>query len=158
MSLLGLFSRRPRPPYIRAAEARDSEHLARIHAASFHRGWGVDEFERLLSERAARGHLLCAAPKTPPIGFVLSHVVAPEAEILSLAVLPSARGKGYGALLLDHHLRRLVCEGVSVSHLEVEESNQPALRLYRALGYVEGGRRKGYYAGGTDALVMRRDL
>ncbi|MFG1464905.1 GNAT family N-acetyltransferase [Xanthobacter sp. DSM 24535] len=158
MSLFGLFSPRQRPPHIRAAEGRDAESLAGIHAASFHRGWGLDEFERLLSDRAVRGHVLCVGPKTPPLGFILSHVVVPEAEILSLAVMPSARKKGLGALLLDHHLRRLVCEGVNISHLEVEEGNLAALRLYRTLGYVESGRRKGYYAGGMDALVMRRAL
>lgn len=161
MSLLSRLLPPKTEPYARAATAADSHALARIHAASFHRGWGRDEFERLLADGAAHAHVLCQGPKGPPFAFVLSHVVVPEAEILSLAVLPEARGKGYGARLLSHHLGRLACDGVRVSHLEVEATNDAALRLYRSLGYVESGRRKGYYkddSGAADALVMRRDF
>ncbi len=39
--------------------------------------------------------------------------------------------------------------------LEVATDNAPALALYTAAGFVEVGRRRRYYAGGSDALVMR---
>ncbi|MEP9377498.1 GNAT family N-acetyltransferase [Aquabacter sp. CN5-332] len=161
MTLLPRLLAHKAEPHLRAATAADAAALALIHAGSFHRGWGADEFERLLADRAAHAHVLTYGAKGAPFAFVLSHVVPPEAEILSIAVAPDARGKGHGAKLLSYHLGRLACEGVRVSHLEVEATNEAALHLYRRLGYVETGRRKGYYAGpggAADAVVMRRDF
>ena len=47
-------------------------------------------------------------------------------------------------------------------HLEVEESNAPALALYRRLGFRIVGRREGYYAkpdgGKVAALTMSATL
>lgn len=160
MSLFG-FLGGDRPPHLREARAADSPALARIHAASFHRGWGADEFERLLAERATHAHVACDGPEGGILAFVLSHVVLPEGEILTIAVAPKARGKGLGGKLLAHHLGRLAALGVTLSHLEVEAGNAPALALYRRLGYVEAGRRKGYYQGAdgaSDAIIMRRDF
>lgn len=160
MSLFGLFGG-DRPPHLRDARPADAPAMAKIHAASFHRGWGTDEFERLLAERAAHAHAVCEGPDGALLGFVLSHVVVPEGEILTIAIAPRARGKGLGAKLLAHHLGRLAALGVTTSHLEVEAGNAPALALYRRLGYVEAGRRKGYYQGAdgaSDALVLRRDF
>ncbi|MFS8036280.1 GNAT family N-acetyltransferase [Xanthobacter sp. AM11] len=148
-----------RPPHLRDAAARDIPHLAAIHARAFARGWGADEFERLLSERHVRAHVACEGPRRPPSGFILSHVVVPEAEVLTIAVVTDRRRRGLGRALLAHHLARLAAEGVSTSFLEVEEGNAPALSLYRSLGYRESGRRRGYYgAGSTDALMLRRDF
>lgn len=145
------------PPAFRAAATADAADLAVLHGASFAHGWAAEEFERLLSEQAARGHVATAGGRGALLGFVLSHVVVPEAEILSIAVADAARGRGIGRELLSHHLARLAAEGVTTSFLEVEEGNAPALRLYERTGYLQAGRRKGYY-GGTDALLLRRDF
>ena len=37
-------------------------------------------------------------------------------------------------------------------------SNEPAIGLYRALGFEESGKRKGYYQDGEDAVLMKRDV
>jgi ribosomal-protein-alanine N-acetyltransferase len=46
--------------------------------------------------------------------------------------------------------------------LEVDEDNVPARKLYARAGFLQVGRRPGYYAQGRDkaatALVLRRDL
>jgi ribosomal-protein-alanine N-acetyltransferase len=95
-------------------------------------------------------------------GFILSRMAAGEAEILSVAVATRWRGRGIARRLLDLHLRRLAGLGVSAVFLEVEEGNEPALRLYHRAGFREVGRRPGYYADGTGApvaaRVLRRDL
>ena len=149
----------PRPPAVRDAVAADAGLLADIQARAFRHGWGRDEFERLIAERAVRAHVVSEGPRGAPMGFVLSHVVAPEAEILSIAVRTDRRGRGLGLALLRHHLARLAAEGVTTSFLEVEEGNAAALALYGRLGYAQVGRRKGYYAGGgADALLLRRDF
>lgn len=148
----------PRPPLLRAAVASDAPHLAAIHARAFARGWDVEEFERLLADRTVRAHVAAPGPRRPPVGFVLSRVVPPESEILSVAVVTDRRRRGIGRALVAFHLARLASEGIAISFLEVEAGNAAARTLYARLGYVEVGRRRGYYAGGADALLLRRDF
>ncbi len=145
------------PPSLRAATVDDAADLATLHGACFAQGWAQQEFERLLSEQAARAHVASAGGRGALLGFVLSHVVVPEAEVLSIAVTSDARNRGLGRELLGYHLARLAAEGVTTSFLEVEEGNEPALKLYVRTGYQQVGRRKGYYRG-TDALLLRRDF
>jgi [ribosomal protein S18]-alanine N-acetyltransferase len=143
-------------PAIGEASARDTPALAAVHAASFQRGWGEDEFRRLLLER----NVVCHRSQVGRtlVGFILSRLVAGEAEILSVAVKPGWRGRGFSRPMLDLHLRRLAGLGTRTVFLEVDENNAPAVRLYRKAGFYDVGRRQGYYGGGASALVLRRDL
>jgi ribosomal-protein-alanine N-acetyltransferase len=94
------------------------------------------------------------------VGFIVSRLVRDEAEILSVAVVSSKRGKGLARRLLDLNLRRLAGLGARTVFLEVDESNVPARRLYRRAGFRDVGRREGYYPAGQGAaaLILRRDL
>ena len=145
---------------VEPADMRDAPRLARLHGASFHRGWGESEFEDLLSQRNTLVHRLRLGSKF--IGFAVSRIAADEAEILSLAIAPGQRGRGWSRQLLLTHLGHLAGRGVRTVFLEVEENNQPARRLYDRAGFAVAGRRERYYrdAGGAElnALVMRRDL
>jgi ribosomal-protein-alanine N-acetyltransferase len=48
--------------------------------------------------------------------------------------------------------------GAGTLFLEVAGDNAAALALYAAAGFEAIGLRKGYYATGADAVVMRRTL
>jgi ribosomal-protein-alanine N-acetyltransferase len=145
---------------VEPASLRDAPHLAKLHGASFHRGWGEGEFEEMLSQRNTLVHRLRLGSKF--IGFAVSRMAADEAEILSIAIAPGQRGRGLSRQLLLTHLGHLAGRGVRTVFLEVEENNQPARRLYDRAGFIVAGRRERYYreAGGEqlNALVMRRDL
>ena len=145
---------------IEAAGPRDAARLAQIHGASFHRGWGEGEFEVMLTERNTLVHRLRRGRKI--VGFAVSRMAADEAELLSIAVDASQRGRGLSRDLLLTHLGHLAGRGVRKVFLEVEENNRPARRLYDWAGFEVVGRRERYYqqAGGEqlNALLMRRDL
>ena len=145
---------------IEPATLRDVPELARIHGASFHRGWGEGEFETMLTARNTLVHRLRMGRRT--IGFAVSRMAADEAEILSIAVAANQRGRGLSRDLLLTHLGHLAGRGVGRVFLEVEENNQPARRLYERGGFAVAGRRERYYreANGEqlNALLMRRDL
>jgi [ribosomal protein S18]-alanine N-acetyltransferase len=145
---------------IEPATLRDAPRLAQLHGASFHRGWGEGEFEAMLSERNTLVHRLRMGGKI--IGFAVSRMAADEAEILSIAVAASHRGRGLSNNLLLTHLGHLAGRGVRTVFLEVEENNQPARRLYQRAGFAVAGRRERYYrqANGEqlNAVLMRRDL
>ena len=148
------------PAVVEPATMRDARALARLHSASFHRGWGETEFEQMLGERNTLVHRLRQGRAV--IGFAVSRMAADEAEILSIALAPAHRGSGLSRALFLTHLGHLAGRGIRTVFLEVEENNQPARRLYERAGFVAAGRRERYYkeAGGQElnALVMRRDL
>jgi [ribosomal protein S18]-alanine N-acetyltransferase len=148
------------PAVIEPATLRDAPKLAQLHAASFHRGWGEGEFEGMLTERNTLVHRLRRGRKV--IGFAVSRMAADEAEILSIAVAPSHRGRGLSRNLLLTHLGHLAGRGVRTVFLEVEENNQAARRLYDRTGFAVMGRRERYYrepdGQQLNAVLMRRDL
>jgi ribosomal-protein-alanine N-acetyltransferase len=147
-------------PILSETRPADAGAIARLHAESFSRGWSEDEVERLLLDPAVAGHRACMGSSL--VGFVLSRMAADEAEILSVAVAMSQRGRGTAARLLDLHLRRLAGLGVRRVFLEVGDDNEPAGRLYARAGFAEVGRRDRYYPAsqghGTTALILQRDL
>ena len=89
----------------------------------------------------------------------MSRRAADEAEILTIAVEPKARGSGLATVLLGSHLSRLSRLGVSALFLEVDEANAPALALYRRFGFQQVGRRAAYYAKAdgsrANALILK---
>jgi ribosomal-protein-alanine N-acetyltransferase len=153
-----LFSRSE--PALSEASPRDAAAIARLHAASFNRGWSENEIEQLMLDHNVLTHRATINGRL--IGFIMSRIAAGEAEILSVAVAASHRGKGLARRLLNLHMGRLLGLGVRVLFLEVDEGNAAACQLYRRAGFGEAGRRQGYYAapGGkpATALILRRDL
>jgi ribosomal-protein-alanine N-acetyltransferase len=157
-NLARLFGRRE--PTISDASAADAAAIAALHAASFHRGWSEEEIEHLLIERNVVAHRALNGRRLA--GFILSRLVAGEAEILSIAVAARERSRGLARRMLDVHLRALAGLGAAAVFLEVGEENEPARRLYARAGFRQVGRREAYYQDrpgrGTAALVLRCDL
>lgn len=161
MSFLDRFTR-PAAAHVEPVGSEAAPRLAAIHAAAFARPWSTLEFERLLGERGVVCDGVFLGREAQPAGFVMSRIVLDEAEILTVAIAPEARGHGHSGPLLSRHLDELSRRGARRVHLEVEEGNPPALALYRRLGFQEVGRRAGYYLkpDGTraTALTMALDL
>jgi ribosomal-protein-alanine N-acetyltransferase len=130
--------------------AADTAPLAALHAACFAEAWGAAAISQLLSTPGAFAiH--------NDNGFVLARAAGGEAEILTLAVHPHARGQGLGRALLQSAIVRLEAQGAQSLFLEVGADNPHALALYAGLGFAKVGLRKHYYGGG-DALVLRLSL
>jgi ribosomal protein S18 acetylase RimI-like enzyme len=56
-------------------------------------------------------------------------------SIQNVGVIPAERGQGLGRALVCQALRGFRETGVSRVYLEVTAENDPAVRLYRALGF-----------------------
>ncbi|QXT40502.1 ribosomal protein S18-alanine N-acetyltransferase [Gymnodinialimonas ceratoperidinii] len=125
--------------------------MARLHGASFTRGWSEDEFADLL----ARPSTLATSTAT---GFAILQVIVPEAEVVTIVVDPARRGQGEGRKLLNEALKAAAGRGVTDVFLEVDETNAAALALYEKNGFTRTGLRPGYYrhADGrhSDAVLM----
>jgi ribosomal-protein-alanine N-acetyltransferase len=133
----------------------DTASLAAIHAECFPDPWDSRAIAELL---ATPGAFAFAAPD----GFIIVRLAAGEAEILTLAVSPQARRFGTGTALVIAAATHAHKIGAQTLFLEVAAGNLPARTLYRRLGFVEVGLRKGYYTAGRvrpeDALILRSNL
>ncbi|UQV17177.1 ribosomal protein S18-alanine N-acetyltransferase [Brevundimonas albigilva] len=130
----------------------DPTALAALHASAFPAPWSAAVFADLLAQPGV-------SPVAEADGFILMRVVLEEAEILTLAVRPAARGAGLGGRLAGQGAVRAAQAGATRIFLEVAEDNAAARALYDRAGFRQIGRRRGYYDGGrTDALVLERDL
>ncbi|MEP9372089.1 ribosomal protein S18-alanine N-acetyltransferase [Mesorhizobium sp. KR1-2] len=143
---------------------KDCDAVSALHREDFVRPWTGGEFADLLAQDTVFGYVAreVGRGKAPPVGFVLARLVAGEGEILTVAVARSHRRQGLGWKLMDAVLRELHAQRAEALFLEVDETNAPAIALYRRLGFREVGKRPDYYrapgSGANGALVMRRDL
>ena len=91
-------------------------------------------------------------------GYLFATIIDDEAEILSIGVTPDRQRQGVGKRLLQHFFEHGTSQNMTRVVLEVAEDNVPAVRLYRDFGFVEFGRRKGYYKQSNrkiDAIMMK---
>jgi ribosomal-protein-alanine N-acetyltransferase len=84
------------------------------------------------------------------------------ADVMTVAVSPSAQGQGLGSALMRWLVSQARRAGAEHLMLEVRADNAVAQRLYSAAGFSQlSVRRKYYQPGDVDALIMRmllRDL
>ena len=151
---------------IRQAAPSDADDLVRIEAEAFGgKSWGENNVRE--SFVAPRVTILLALAKTnwaiklgtgkeaPPVGFAMWRDLGPEAEILSVGVLPDVMAKGAGTALLRACLEAAKSGGARDVFLEVDEGNVAALALYTGAGFEQVSVRRSYYRNGADALIMR---
>lgn len=120
--------------------------------------WSHKNFSDALCAGYSCWLLRCAELRA---GYAILMMVADEAHLLNLGVGACLQGRGLGKTLLNQLFDVARDQGAVQMFLEVRPSNEIALNLYRRAGFVQIGRRKGYYParqGREDALVMRRDL
>jgi ribosomal-protein-alanine N-acetyltransferase len=93
----------------------------------------------------------------PLAGYAGLLVPGPEADVQTLAVAPSAQGRGVGTRLLRALTERAVASGARSLLLEVRADNAPAIALYEREGFERISVRRRYYQpGDVDAWIMQR--
>jgi ribosomal-protein-alanine N-acetyltransferase len=152
-----------RPVRTRETVRADLLAVFRIEKASFAQPWPYRAFERFLG---IPGFLVADLDAGSEAGEVAGYVVAdsdtrrgkPVGHVKDIAVAPTYRGRGIGATLLERALDAMRRQRVRTVKLEVRESNDTALALYRQYGFVHRSTARRYYADGEDALVLVREF
>ncbi len=117
--------------------------------------------------RRRAGNVILAFSDGDPVGMIV-FVVSPRAktshvaDIFSVYVRASQRGKGIGRLLLETALKEIARDpGVAKIKLTVNPEQEAAVGLYRGAGFTEVGRlRRELRVGGRyyDELVMEKHI
>jgi [ribosomal protein S18]-alanine N-acetyltransferase len=125
-----------------------------IEKVSFLSPWTRVSFEEALTSSISKAFV--AETEGRVVAYVVLYSFDDEAHILNIAVDPQFRQRGWGTRMLSFVIERCGALGVKDYFLEVRESNEPAIGLYRAFGFKAVGRRKRYYSeSNEDALVMQ---
>ena len=139
---------------------RDCSRCAELEALLFAGDdpWPEVAFVRELA--AGHNRYVAARVADTLVGYAgiarLGRVPPFEYEIHTIGVDPAYQRHGIGRAMMTLLLDEVGPDGVV--YLEVRTDNEPALELYRSLGFETIGIRKRYYrASGADAYSMRRD-
>ena len=93
------------------------------------------------------------------VGYAGVDLGGEVADVMTMAVAPSAQGQGLGRRLLDELVARAQADHAAYLMLEVREDNAPARKLYDTRGFeLLTVRRRYYQPGDVDAHVMRLTL
>lgn len=95
------------------------------------------------------------------IGFGIVDFTRRRAHILNMCVAPGYRQRGLGERIMRKLLQAARQRQARQVRLEVRETNTPAIRLYRKLGFHRMRIRKHYYLkrrGRENGIVMMRRL
>jgi ribosomal-protein-alanine N-acetyltransferase len=146
----------------RRVEAGDLARLMEIERAGFRHPWSEAQ---LRAELQNAWSVPLAAMETGPggaermVGYALIWMVHDEVHVLNVATDPAERRRGVARALLHEVAAQGRARGCRLATLEVRRSNEPAIALYRSLGYCQVGVRPRYYAEeGEDAILMTLDL
>lgn len=132
----------------------DVDRVSAIEAASFSSAWQPDTFLSLL-ERPGPELWVLEHPEDGVIGYFVLWCIVDQGELANIALAHGYRGRGLGTELLERVVEVARAREVASIHLEVRESNEAALGLYRRFGFKTVGVRKRYYdQPREDAIVM----
>ena len=144
---------------IRKFEPGDAPRVARIAAQSPGAAQWSEPSIALLAGPTYNSWISLDAETATLSGFLIARELAPEAEILNLAVAPEYRRTGTASALLAAALTELAHARIERVYLEVRASNHPAISFYNKHLFRQSGKRPAYYRDPTeDAILMQRIL
>lgn len=134
--------------------------LARVDSELFaHDGWGEPTWWAELAGRPRRDYLVGVDATGTICAYAGLDLGGDVADVMTIAVTPAARGRGWGDLVLGELVERATAAGAVALMLEVRADNRAARRLYDRHDFTQVGVRPRYYhPGDVDALVLRRRL
>jgi len=128
-----------------------------IEKECFSSPWSRESLEAELSNEYAR--FFAAVCDGTVIGYIGAFNVCGEVSLGNLAVKKEYRKAGVASALLNELEKTAEAENAEFITLEVRQSNEAAITLYKKLGFSQSGLRKGFYQNPTeDAILMKKEL
>ncbi len=128
--------------------------IAKLEKECFSLPWS----EQTIEDAYKTGTRFFVAEKDNSVlGYVGISAILDEGYITNIAVFPEHRQKGVASALMNSLFEFTKENGLSFISLEVRESNNAAILLYKKFGFKTEGKRKNFYsAPQEDALIMTK--
>jgi len=131
----------------------DIEAVSKIEEECFSMPWKPDDFKDMI-ERDNMTYVVLKIDGQVAGGAGLMCIVG-DGDITNVAISEKYRGRGYSKPMMEALIKKGCELGCTAFTLEVRVSNEPAIRLYKSLGFTEEGIRPGFYEKPReDALIM----
>jgi len=142
---------------IQRMEIHDLDRIVELERLCFSSPWSKDDFLYELSENPF-GYYVVLCVDNQIVAYLGLWMDEERAQITTIGVDPSQRGKGYAKALMEHMFDVCSSKGVKVYSLEVRVSNLSAISLYKRYGFEQVGLRKAYYQDNhEDAYLMIKE-
>lgn len=137
----------------RLMKKEDIPCVARMEEEYFSEPWSEKAFEDALDKKEYL--YMVAAEGQEVVAYCGMYQVLDEGNITQVAVRSDMRGRGIARKLLQDFMQKGQEKGVGAYTLEVRVSNQRAVCVYEACGFVTECVRKDFYAlPREDAFIM----
>jgi ribosomal-protein-alanine N-acetyltransferase len=146
---------------IRTMTKEDLPQVIALQQVAFKNPWSPELLKRELDHDWSTILLVEGLLDGTPalLGFAIFWLVHDELHILNVATDPRARRRGVARIAMEASLAKAREKKCALATLEVRRTNEPALELYKSLGFRAVGIRPNYYADEhEDAVVMVMDL
>ncbi|MBR7133699.1 MAG: ribosomal protein S18-alanine N-acetyltransferase [Clostridia bacterium] len=138
-----------------SAEDEHIKGIAEIEAVTFAEPWSENVIAQAM--KGGTDFFVAVDAEKRVLGYVGISAVCGEGYIANIAVRSDSRLMGIGTALMNRIMDFANENGLEFVSLEVRASNQKALSLYEKFGFVQEGRRKGFYNNPKeDALIMTK--
>lgn len=144
-------------PFIRMLRPEDLDTVMAIEQATSVNPWSRNIFNSCLERY--QNYALTLNGKL--IGFAVLMLADTECQLLNIAIDPAYHNQGYGSFFMNDLIQSARAERANDLFLEVRVTNQPAIKLYKKMGFTVIGERKDYYqtkTGREDAKVLALKL
>ena len=142
--------------------APDIDAVVKIESGCFPTPWSISAFREELSCKNAFDWVAKDTSdryRNSIIAYICSRLIRNGMYILKIAVTPKRQRQGIATWLLRKSFLLASEKDTRVAFLDVRPSNEPAIKLYKKLGFQTIGIRPNYYIETReDALVMRKSL
>jgi ribosomal-protein-alanine N-acetyltransferase len=142
---------------IRAMRVEDIPDVINIERKSFTTPWTHHAFRLEMKNQLA----VYRVAETD--GIITAYggmwLILDEAHVTNVAVHPDYRGRHLGRRIMESLMAEAIRRNLLRMTLEVRKMNEPAITLYKKMGFLMAGIRPGYYQDtGEDALIMWVEL
>mgnify|MGYP004516010063 FL=1 len=141
---------------VRKWEQRDCLTVSELEKLCFPDPWTEEMILGSFLDDYFHGYVAEANGKV--IGYVGLSVVFDTADILLVAVVKNYRKQGIASKLISDGLDLAIRLGAERAMLEVETTNDAAIKCYQKLGFETIAERKNYYGEQRSAYIMEKRL